>query len=100
MDSTLSQWVAALTFAYAGIVLGCCYDVLRLARLLLDRRPITHVADAIFVAAFAAVAYAAFHICTSGVVRAYGMICMALGAALQQWAFGRVICKRIVKRGK
>lgn len=96
MDSTLSQSYAALAFAYAGIVLGCCYDVLRLIRLLADRKTVTHLTDLLFVVLFAAIGYLTFHIGTHGVVRPYGLVCMALGAALQQWAFGRAVCKRIV----
>lgn len=98
MDSTLSQSYAAAAFLYAGIILGVFYDVMRLVRLLADVRFITHLTDALFVAAFGIVSYAVFHAATSGVIRPYGLLLLALGAVLQQAAFGRAICKRIVKR--
>ena len=100
MESTLSQGYAALAFAYVGVVLGVFYDALRLLRLKLDCKAVTNAADALFVLALFTGCYAAFHLCTSGTVRLYGLCCILAGAALQQWAFGRAICKRIVKRRK
>ncbi len=100
MDSTLSQGYAAAAFLYAGIVLGVCYDVARVLRLLAEKRLVTHLTDALFVAVFGIVGYAVFHVASYGVIRPYGLALLGLGAAVQQWAFGRPICKRIVKRRK
>ena len=100
MDNTLLQGYAAAAFIYAGIALGICYDMTRILRLLFNRRPMTHIADGLFVLAFAAWAYAAFYAATSGVIRLYGLVLMCLGAALEQWSLGRPICKSIVKRRK
>lgn len=100
MDNTLLQGYAAAAFLYAGIVLGMCYDVTRILRLVINRRIVTHVTDGLFVLAFAAWAYTAFFLSTKGMIRLYGIVLMCVGAALQQWAFGRPICKRIVKRRK
>lgn len=100
MIDTLLQGYAAAAFFYAGIVLGICYDVLRLFRLIIDTRTATHVSDLLFILLFGAVTYAVFFLATSGVIRAYGLALLAAGAAVQQWAFGRPICKRIVNRRK
>lgn len=100
MDGTLSQGYAAAAFLYAGCLLGLCYDAARIVRLLADQRIVTHLTDALFVAAFGVIVYIAFHLATCGAIRLYGVILLALGGALQQWAFGRPICKRIVKRRK
>ena len=100
MDSTLSQGYAAAAFIYAGIVLGVCYDIVRIFRLLAEKRVVTHLTDALFIVSFSIVGYAVFHVAAYGVIRPYGLVLLGLGAAVQQWAFGRPICKRIVKRRK
>ena len=98
--STLTQGYALLLFAYAGIVLGVLYDVARLLRLTATRRITGHLTDGLFVLCAGVVSMAAFYAATGGALRLYGFACMALGAALEQWALGLPICKLIVNRRK
>lgn len=98
MQNTLLQGYTFLAYLYAGIVLGMAYQALSIVAALLDRRAVTHICDAIFVLAFAIVAYTVIGLADNGVIRLYGLVTMCAGAALQRWAFGDAICKRIVKR--
>lgn len=98
--STLTQGYALLLFIYGGVVLGVLYDAARLMRLFARKRITAHLSDALFTAAFGAVSMGAFYVTTGGALRLYGFCAMGLGMALQQWAFGRPICKLIVNREK
>lgn len=98
--STLTQGYALLLFVYAGILLGVLYDAARLLRLTAKKRLTMHLSDGLFALAFGAVSMGAFYVTTGGALRLYGFACMALGMTLQQWAFGRPICKLIVNRTK
>ena len=100
MIDTLLQGYTAAAFFYAGIILGICYDGLRIIRILADSRAATHLTDGLFVIILGVVAYGVFYTATSGVIRGYGLALLCAGAAAQQWAFGLPICKRIVKRRK
>ena len=98
MNETLTQGYALLVFLYAGIALGIIYDALRIIRLKFAGRIAGHLLDGVFVCALFLFLGIAFLLATGGELRLYGFLSAAFGAGLQQWAFGRWICKRIVKR--
>ena len=98
MQNTLSQGYTFLAYLYAGIVLGIVYSALCPVMERSGRRAVAHLADAAFVLVFAAVFYAVVGLADSGAIRLYGVLTLCFGAALPWWAFGRAICKRIVKR--
>ena len=98
MQNTLSQGYAFLAYLYAGVVLGVAFTALRLLQERVNRRAVTHLCDAAFALLFAAIFYTVAGLADSGAIRLYGVVTLCLGAALQWWAFGRTICKRIVKR--
>ena len=98
MPDTLSDGYALLAFLYAGIVLGIVYDACRIVRLTARTRLPGTLSDIAFVLAFFALFGGALYLVTGLALRLYAFVVAALGAALQQFAFGRAICKRIVKR--
>lgn len=98
MQNTLSQGYAFLAYLYAGIVLGVGFTALHLLQARIDNRAVTHICDAVFTLLFAVTFYTVAGLADSGAIRLYGVVTLCLGAALQWWAFGRTICKRIVKR--
>lgn len=100
MPNTLSDGYALLAFLYAGILLGAVYDVCRIVRLTARRRIVRTLSDAVFTLSFFVLFGGTLYLVTGLALRLYAFVVAALGAMLQQFAFGRSICKRIVKRGK
>ncbi len=98
MPNTLSDGYALLAFLYAGIALGVVYDICRIIRLTARRRFLRTLSDGAFVLAFFLLFGGTLYAVTGLSLRLYSFAVAGLGAALQQFAFGRGICKRIVKR--
>lgn len=98
MPVTLSDGYALLAFLYTGIVLGMAYDACRFVRLTAKRKAFRTLSDVAFTVAFLCIFGFAQYTVTGFRLRAYPYLVAALGAALQQFAFGAGICKRIVKR--
>ena len=78
----VNQWQVALIAAEAGLALGLVYQLLRLVRYSLRNRWWTALWDLVFWAvAAAAVLYVLWRGC-EGELRAYPLLCMALGVGL------------------